>query len=99
MRCLKMAFREGVHMKVFTPQISPDGSVKLRVDELAEVPPIASAEKVSIHYKMVVERDGVWRRTPFVEANATVVQVDHGEMKTPAVLSLAEKLGIPVVRL
>lgn len=82
-------------MKVFTPWIRPDGSTQLLVDELAEAPPIASAEKVSIHHKLVVERDGVWRHNPFVETNAVIV----GELKTPVIREIAEKLGIPVVSL
>lgn len=83
-------------MKVFTQWEKPDGSTVLFIDELSDGLPIASAQKVSKHF---VDRNGVWKHNPFVEASATVTQVDHGEMKTPAILSMAEKLGITAVRL
>lgn len=82
-------------MKVFTPWIRPDGSAQLLVDEIAEVAPVATWLKVPKYHRHATDRNGVWRHNPFVETNAVIV----GELKTPVIREIAEKLGIPVVSL
>lgn len=81
-------------MKVFTEWKKPDGGTVLFIDEVNDLPQTPVRAK-----RMVLSSAGLWTHVPFVEASATVNPVDHGEMKTPAILSMAEKLGIPVVRL